>query len=171
MKVKPAPFAALGLAFLLDHFNQLVVHGDRIGAEHDLLGIKAEARIVAEGALVPDAVQAVHDIQHYAGTNRLGGGQRPDERVRIGLGETVRAVHVGKMAIRDVLLFSEATLMRRFTVKPGITGLWQVSGRSTLGFAKWIEMDFDYIDSWSLGLDFRILAKTVGAVIKGTGAI
>jgi exopolysaccharide biosynthesis polyprenyl glycosylphosphotransferase len=75
------------------------------------------------------------------------------------------------MAVRDVLLFSEATLMRRFTVKPGITGLWQVSGRSTLGFTKWIEMDFDYIDSWSLGLDFRILAKTVGAVIKGTGAI
>jgi exopolysaccharide biosynthesis polyprenyl glycosylphosphotransferase len=75
------------------------------------------------------------------------------------------------MAVRDVLLFSEVTLMRRFTVKPGITGLWQVSGRSTLGFSKWIEMDFNYIDSWSLGLDFRILAKTVGAVIKGTGAI
>jgi exopolysaccharide biosynthesis polyprenyl glycosylphosphotransferase len=75
------------------------------------------------------------------------------------------------MAVRDVLLFSEVALMRRFTVKPGITGLWQVSGRSTLGFAKWIEMDFSYIDTWSLGLDFRILAKTVGAVLKGTGAI
>lgn len=75
------------------------------------------------------------------------------------------------MSVRDVLLFSEATLMRRFTVKPGITGLWQVSGRSTLGFEKWIEMDFNYIDTWSLALDFQILARTVRAVLKGTGAI
>ncbi len=75
------------------------------------------------------------------------------------------------MAVRDVLLFNEVTLMRRFTVKPGITGLWQVSGRSTLGFAEWIELDFDYIDTWSLGLDFRILARTVSAVVKGTGAV
>ncbi len=75
------------------------------------------------------------------------------------------------MSVRDVLLFSEAKLMRRFTVKPGITGLWQVSGRSTLGFEKWIEMDFNYIDSWSLALDFQILARTVRAVWKGTGAI
>jgi len=75
------------------------------------------------------------------------------------------------MSVRDVLLFSEATLMRRFTVKPGITGLWQVSGRSTLGFEKWIEMDFNYIDSWSLALDFQILARTVRAVFKGTGAV
>ena len=75
------------------------------------------------------------------------------------------------MSVRDVLLFSEATLMRRFTVKPGITGLWQVSGRSTLAFEKWIEMDFNYIDTWSLALDFQILARTVRAVFKGTGAV
>jgi len=75
------------------------------------------------------------------------------------------------MSVRDVSRFSEATLMRRFTVKPGITGLWQVSGRSSVGFEKWIEMDFNYIDRWSLALDFQILAKTVRAVLKGTGAV
>ncbi len=75
------------------------------------------------------------------------------------------------MSVRDVLRFSEATLMRRFTVKPGITGLWQVSGRSSLGFEKWIQMDFDYIDRWSLTLDFQILARTVRAVVKGNGAV
>ena len=75
------------------------------------------------------------------------------------------------MSVRDVSLFTEAMLMRRFTVKPGITGLWQVSGRSTLGFEKWIEMDFKYIDRWSLALDFQILARTVRAVLKGTGAV
>ena len=75
------------------------------------------------------------------------------------------------MSVRDVSLFSEATLMRRFTVKPGITGLWQVSGRSTLGFDQWITLDFRYIDGWSLALDFLILARTVKAVVKRTGAV
>ncbi len=75
------------------------------------------------------------------------------------------------MSVRDVLLFSEATLMRRFTVKPGITGLWQVSGRNSLSFDKWIELDFSYIDRWSLALDFLILAKTVFVVWKRTGAV
>ena len=75
------------------------------------------------------------------------------------------------MSVRDVSLFSEATLMRRFTVKPGITGLWQVSGRSALSFEKWIEMDLKYIDKWSIALDFQILARTVRAVLKGTGAL
>jgi|HubBroStandDraft_2_1064218.scaffolds.fasta_scaffold00027_31 exopolysaccharide biosynthesis polyprenyl glycosylphosphotransferase len=75
------------------------------------------------------------------------------------------------MSVRDVSLFSEATLMRRFTMKPGITGLWQVSGRSSVGFDQWMKMDFNYIDDWSLALDFQILARTVKAVVKRTGAV
>jgi exopolysaccharide biosynthesis polyprenyl glycosylphosphotransferase len=75
------------------------------------------------------------------------------------------------MSLRDVSLFSEAALMRRFTVKPGITGLWQVSGRSALSFEQWISLDLRYIDHWSLTLDFQILARTVSAVVKGTGAV
>jgi exopolysaccharide biosynthesis polyprenyl glycosylphosphotransferase len=75
------------------------------------------------------------------------------------------------MSVRDVMLFNEATLMRRFTVKPGITGLWQVSGRSAVSFEKWIEMDFNYIDRWSLALDFQILARTVLVVFNRTGAV
>ncbi len=75
------------------------------------------------------------------------------------------------MSVRDVSLFSEATLMRRFTVKPGITGLWQVSGRSSVSFEQWIKLDFNYIDDWSLALDFWILARTIKAVVKRTGAV
>jgi exopolysaccharide biosynthesis polyprenyl glycosylphosphotransferase len=75
------------------------------------------------------------------------------------------------MSVRDVSLFNEATLMRRFTVKPGITGLWQVSGRSSLSFDQWMKLDFSYIDDWSLALDFQILARTVRAVVKRTGAV
>jgi len=75
------------------------------------------------------------------------------------------------MSVRDVSRFNEATLMRRFTVKPGITGLWQVSGRSSLSFEQWMKLDFSYIDGWSLALDFQILARTVRAVVKRTGAV
>ena len=72
--------------------------------------------------------------------------------------------------LRDVSRFSEAWLMRRFSVKPGITCLWQISGRSNVSFDRWIELDLQYIDHWSLQLDFRILAMTLPAVIKGEGA-
>ena len=71
---------------------------------------------------------------------------------------------------RDVGRFSEAWLMRRFSVKPGLTCLWQISGRSNISFDRWIALDLHYIDHWSLQLDFRILAMTLPAVIKGTGA-
>jgi exopolysaccharide biosynthesis polyprenyl glycosylphosphotransferase len=75
------------------------------------------------------------------------------------------------MSVRDVSLFSDAILMRRFSVKPGITGLWQVSGRSSVGFDKWIALDFRYIDEWSLALDLKILARTLPVVLKRTGAV
>lgn len=72
--------------------------------------------------------------------------------------------------LRDVGRFSEAWLMRRFSVKPGLTCLWQISGRSNVNFDRWIALDLQYIDHWSLLLDFRILALTLPAVVKGTGA-
>lgn len=72
--------------------------------------------------------------------------------------------------MRDVGKFSEAWLMRRFSVKPGLTCLWQISGRSNVSFDHWIALDLHYIDNWSLLLDFRILAMTLPAVIRGTGA-
>ena len=74
------------------------------------------------------------------------------------------------MATRDVQRFAEAALMRRFSVRPGITCIWQVSGRSNLSFDDWIALDLRYIDQWSLGLDLLILARTIPAVVKGTGA-
>jgi exopolysaccharide biosynthesis polyprenyl glycosylphosphotransferase len=60
--------------------------------------------------------------------------------------------------------------LRRLSMRPGITGLWQVNGRSAVGFDKWMELDKKYIDEWSLWLDLKILAKTVPAVIRGAGA-
>ncbi|MGH9562981.1 MAG: sugar transferase, partial [Terracidiphilus sp.] len=72
--------------------------------------------------------------------------------------------------LRDVGRFSEAWLMRRFSVKPGLTCLWQISGRSQVSFDRWIELDLEYIDHWSLEMDLKILARTIPVVLKGTGA-
>jgi len=59
---------------------------------------------------------------------------------------------------------------RRLAVKPGMTCLWQVAGRSDLDFSTWMELDLAYIDHWSLWLDLKILARTVPAVLSGRGA-
>ena len=74
------------------------------------------------------------------------------------------------LPVRDVQRFSEAALMRRFSMRPGLTCLWQISGRSNVDFDQWIKLDLRYIDEWSLGRDFLILARTVPAVLKGDGA-
>jgi len=59
---------------------------------------------------------------------------------------------------------------RRLSMKPGITGLWQVSGRSEANFDKLIQFDLQYVDHWSLQLDFAILLKTLWVVMVGRGA-
>jgi exopolysaccharide biosynthesis polyprenyl glycosylphosphotransferase len=59
---------------------------------------------------------------------------------------------------------------RRLSIKPGITCLWQISGRNEITFKQWMEMDKAYIDNWSLWLDITILAKTVPAVLFSKGA-
>jgi lipopolysaccharide/colanic/teichoic acid biosynthesis glycosyltransferase len=58
---------------------------------------------------------------------------------------------------------------RRLSMKPGITGLWQVGARRDPEFDRWVEQDLEYIDTWSLWLDFKIIARTVPAVLGGTG--
>jgi exopolysaccharide biosynthesis polyprenyl glycosylphosphotransferase len=59
---------------------------------------------------------------------------------------------------------------RRLSVKPGITCLWQVSGRNNVSFRRWMELDLEYIDNCSLWMDMKILAKTIPAVLSGRGA-
>ncbi len=60
--------------------------------------------------------------------------------------------------------------LRRLTVKPGVTCLWQISGRSNISFDDWMRLDNEYIETWTPLLDLLILAKTVPAVIRGEGA-
>jgi lipopolysaccharide/colanic/teichoic acid biosynthesis glycosyltransferase len=71
----------------------------------------------------------------------------------------------------DLHRFPRASLMRRFAMKPGISGLWQVSGRSLLPDADRIRLDIDYVDNWSLTRDLVILARTVPVVMTAKGAL
>jgi lipopolysaccharide/colanic/teichoic acid biosynthesis glycosyltransferase len=60
--------------------------------------------------------------------------------------------------------------LRRLEVLPGITGLWQVEARQDPSFDSYISLDTAYVDNWSLWLDLKILARTVGVVFAGTGS-
>ena len=59
---------------------------------------------------------------------------------------------------------------KRLSVKQGITGLWQVSGRSALSFEEMVKLDLYYIQNWSIGMDIRIILKTIPVVLFGRGA-
>jgi lipopolysaccharide/colanic/teichoic acid biosynthesis glycosyltransferase len=59
---------------------------------------------------------------------------------------------------------------RRLRMRPGLTCLWAVSGRDNLDFETWMRMDMQYIDNWSLALDWKIILRTIPRVVTGRGA-
>ncbi len=74
------------------------------------------------------------------------------------------------LPVRDYNGFEQDWQRRRFSVRPGRTCLWQIRGRHKISFEKWMELDLEYIDKWSLLLDFSILLRTIPAVLRGSGA-
>jgi lipopolysaccharide/colanic/teichoic acid biosynthesis glycosyltransferase len=88
-------------------------------------------------------------------------------------------VFVGQMSlvgprplpVYEVENFSNPAQRRRLSVKPGITCLWQISGRNEVkDFETWVKLDLKYIDNWSIWLDLKILLWTIPAVLLGAGA-
>ena len=75
------------------------------------------------------------------------------------------------LALRDMERISQPHVMRRFSVTPGMTGLWQINGRSNVDFETWVKLDLQYVDRWSLGLDINILLRTLPAVLQAKGAV
>lgn len=73
-------------------------------------------------------------------------------------------------AIPEEVAQYERWQRRRLSMRPGLTCLWQISGRNEIDFQRWIELDLEYIDSWSPLLDIKILARTVPVVLSGRGA-
>lgn len=75
------------------------------------------------------------------------------------------------LPVDEVARFDDPAHRRRLSVKPGLTCLWQVSGRNEVrDFKDWVRLDLEYIDNWSFWLDLKILCRTVPAVLAGTGA-
>lgn len=64
----------------------------------------------------------------------------------------------------------EGEYRRRFSMRPGLTCFWQVSGRSQVGFSEWMQYDLQYVDGWSLKLDLKLILQTIPAVLTGRGA-
>jgi exopolysaccharide biosynthesis polyprenyl glycosylphosphotransferase len=155
---------------------------ERVGAN------KRRFRLYKFRTMVVDAEQRIQELEQY---NEVSGPVfkiKHDPRItptgrflrRTSLDELPQLFNVlmGDMSlvgprplpVRDYNGFSQDWHRRRFSVRPGITCLWQVQGRNSIPFEKWMELDMEYIDRWSLWLDFKILAKTVPTVLKGTGA-
>jgi exopolysaccharide biosynthesis polyprenyl glycosylphosphotransferase len=129
-------------------------HGEMLaGAEHDgvLFKLPRDPRVTAVGRILrrfsidelPQLINVVNGSMSLVGPRP----QRPHEVVTYG--EDAR---------------------RRLLVKPGITGLWQVSGRSDLSWAEALRLDLYYVENWSVALDLLILARTFGAVLRSRGA-
>ena len=75
------------------------------------------------------------------------------------------------LPVDEVKRFNDLAHRRRLSVKPGLTCLWQISGRNNVSdFKEWVRLDLEYIDNWSLWLDLKILWRTLPAVLAGTGA-
>jgi exopolysaccharide biosynthesis polyprenyl glycosylphosphotransferase len=138
-------------------------------------------------SMVADADKMVIDLQDSNETDGPLFKMRRDPRItkvghflrRFSLDELPQLVHVasGRMALvgprpplPSEVGFYEDHVRRRLLVRPGLTGLWQVSGRSDLGWDESVKLDLYYVDNWSLALDAAIIAKTVVAVVQGRGA-
>jgi lipopolysaccharide/colanic/teichoic acid biosynthesis glycosyltransferase len=138
-------------------------------------------------SMVADADQQVASLSDGNDADGLLFKMRQDPRVtpvgrwlrRLSLDELPQLVNVltGSMSLvgprpplpREVARY-DSSVSRRLLVKPGLTGLWQISGRSDLPWEEAVRLDLRYVENWSLTLDLSILRKTFAAVLQSRGA-
>jgi exopolysaccharide biosynthesis polyprenyl glycosylphosphotransferase len=175
------------VAFLI----KLTSPGGPVFFVQDRIGLrKRKIKVIKFRTMVPGAEQSLTALERYNEASGPVFKIKNDPRVTL-LGRFLRKTSIDELPqlfnvlagdmslvgprplpLRDYAGFSQDWHRRRFSVKPGITCLWQIHGRSSLSqpFEKWMQMDMDYIDHWSLWLDFKILAQTLPAIIHAKGA-
>jgi exopolysaccharide biosynthesis polyprenyl glycosylphosphotransferase len=175
-------FAIVALFIKFDSPGPILFAQERVGYN------KRRFKVLKFRTMVAEAEKQQHVLEHL---NEVAGPVfkiKKDPRItrvgaflrRFSIDELPQLVNVLKgdmslvgprpLPVRDVARIDVSSHKRRFSIKPGITCLWQVNGRSNIGFDDWVRMDLDYIDKWSLGLDLLILMKTIPAVLRGPGA-
>ena len=175
-------FAVIAIAVKLDSPGPVFFVQERVGLN------RRKFRTIKFCTMVTDAEERLKSLEDKNEVHGAAFKMRNDPRVtrvghilrKLSLDELPQFFNVltGDMSLvgprplplRDVERFDEQWQKRRFSVKPGITCLWQVNGRHEISFEHWMEMDLQYIDNWSLKLDFEILMKTIPAVLRGSGA-
>lgn len=146
-----------GRPFAMVKFRSMVVGAERVRplGEHDgagpLFKLRADPRVTRVGAVLRRwSLDELPQLFNVLGGSMSLVGPRPPLPEEVG--------HYAEDA------------RRRLLVRPGLTGLWQVSGRSDLSWEDTVRLDLRYVENWSLALDALILWKTVGAVLRGDGA-
>jgi exopolysaccharide biosynthesis polyprenyl glycosylphosphotransferase len=174
-------WALIALAVKLTSSGPVLYRDRRVGVnerEFDMLKFRTmygdAAERQAELELANEAGGALFKLRDDPRVTRVGSLLR-----RFSLDEIPQLLNVlrGEMSLvgprplplRDYRRL-EAWHRKRYLVLPGMTGLWQVSGRSDLGFDELVRLDFYYLENWSLGLDVSILLKTIPAVLMRRGA-
>lgn len=176
-------FAIVAIAIKLDSPGPVFFLQSRVGLH------KRQFQMMKFRSMVEDAEVRMKDVEHLNEANGPNFKIAKDPRVtRLGsflrnssIDELPQLINVLKgdmslvgprpMSLRDVDLFDRGIQRRRFSARPGLTCLWQISGRSDLDFDDWLALDLQYIDNWSFWKDLQILIMTVPAVIRGSGAV
>jgi exopolysaccharide biosynthesis polyprenyl glycosylphosphotransferase len=178
-----APILLLtAIAIKLDSAGPVFFVQERVGLN------KRRFRMIKFRTMSADAESRMEEIEHLNEKTGPIFKIRNDPRVT-GVGRWLRKTSIDELpqllnvllgdmsivgprplSLRDALRMELAWQKRRFSVKPGLTCLWQVSGRSNLSFEQWMQLDLEYIDHWSLGLDATILLRTIPAIVLARGA-
>jgi len=174
-------FAVIAIAIKLDDRGPVFLRQTRVGVHGK------EFPCFKFRSMVVDAEERLAELQAYNEVDGVLFKMKNDPRVtrvgrvirRLSLDELPQLINVlrGEMSLvgprpplpREVAQYGE-DVRRRLLVRPGITGLWQVSGRSNLSWDDSVRLDLYYVENWSLSTDLVILAKTVGAVLSRDGA-
>jgi exopolysaccharide biosynthesis polyprenyl glycosylphosphotransferase len=173
--------AVIGLLVKLDSSGPVFFRQTRVGRDgRPFTMLKLRTMVV-------DAEQRIIDLRERSQGNKVLFKMHDDPRItrmgrllrRYSLDELPQLINVlrGDMSLvgprpplpAEVALY-EHDVRRRLMVKPGLSGLWQISGRSDLDWDESVRLDLRYVENWSFAFDFMILWKTAGAVLKGRGA-